>query len=497
MFKKCQTNCQADKHLWIRNGVFYYMVELPRDKGKRRYYVKSLHTTNYYEAQEKVKVMSETLNKKEYEAKAYVFAAKTIMDKMFFNEYDVEVESGGKVFMQKIKQISPKTDPDIIKAAIDVVSKQLDLSTLSKSDQEFMQTFAKMVGDYLISQGIVVKPKSNPGSNHTIKEIMESMLKKADNVKSVAKNKRTLIINMLQKVDLTVDDKYSKFYQPDIIQKMCDNIAAMNVTGSVKRNHAREIKNLIIHANYMAPDTYKTNLINLIPDFKKTRKNERNPHWPYTDDELKQIFNPKNTYFAEHPDVFWTTLIGLFIGARSNAAITLQYADIINMDSIDCIKFQDTHPIKQLKNDASHRTVPIPKQLLDLGFIDYIKNQKQQLKATNTDFIFPRCQTESGEYNNKFMTRGFIKYIKDIGITKNNPHKLDFHSLRKNASQQLENVGVSETFINDIIGWEGRNTRQQSYSNHDLSKIKEQADKLRYDFLQPEFDYWRDVMSKK
>ena len=74
---------------------------------------------------------------------------------------------------------------------------------------------------------------------------------------------------------------------------------------------------------------------------------------------------------------------------------------------------------------------------------------------------------------------------------------MDFHSLRKNANQRLEEVGVSETFINDIIGWEGRSTRQQSYSNHDLQKIKVQADKLQYDFLQTEFDYWRDVMSKK
>ena len=490
MFKKCQSKCQADKHLWIRNNVFYYMVELPKENGKRRYFCKSLHTTNYYEAQEKAKIMSESVDRNDYEAKAYVLAAKLIMNKMIFDKY---TESDGT----EIIRISPKTDPDVLKAAIEIVSKELDLSTLPKADKEFMQTFAKMVGDYLISIGAVPKPKSNPGSDHTIKEIMESMLKKAGNVKSVEKNKRTLIINMLQKVDLTIDDKYSKFYQPDIIQKMCDNITSMNVTGSVKRNHAREIKNLIIHANYIDPDTYKTNLLNLIPEFKKTRKTERNPHWPYSNDELKLIFNPKHTYFAEHPDVFWTTLIGLFIGARSNVAITLQYADIINVNGIDCIKFQDTHLIKQLKNDASRRTVPIPKQLLDLGFIDYIKNQKQKLKATDTDFIFPRCQTESGEYNNKFMTRGFIQYIKDIGITDNNPHKMDFHSLRKNANQRLEEVGVSETFINDIIGWEGQSTRQQSYSNHDLQKIKVQADKLCYDFLQPEFDQWKIIMAKK
>ncbi len=490
MFKKCQSKCQADKHLWIRNNVFYYMVELPRENGKRRYLCKSLHTTNYYEAQEKAKIMAESISRKDYEAKAYVVAAKIIMRKMVFDKYTNP--DGTEVI-----RISPKTDPTVLKGALEIVSKELDLSSLPKADQEFMKTFAKYVGDYLISIGAVPKPKSNPNSNHTIKEIMESMLKKAGNVKNVEQNRRTLITKMIQNVGLSIDDKYSSFYQPDIIQKMCDNITAMNVTGTVKRNHAREIKNLINHANYIDPDTYKTNLLNLIPEFKKTRKNERKPHWPYTNDELKQIFNIKNDYFNKNPHMFWSVMIGLFLGARTNAAITLQYADIVNVDGIDCLKFQDTHPIKQLKNDASRRTVPIPKQLLDMGFVTYFQNQKAKFKAKDTDFIFPTCQTESGGYNNKFMTRGFIKYIKDIGITDNNPNKLDFHSLRKNANQRLEEVGVSETFINDIIGWEGRSTRQQSYSNHDLLKIKAQADKLQYDFLQTEFDYWRDVMSKK
>ena len=322
------------------------------------------------------------------------------------------------------------------------------------------------------------------------------MLKKANNSKIVENKKRNLIKGLLEDVGLKLTDKYSKFYNADIIQQICNNIKSMNVKGSVKRTYTREIKNLINHAHILDPDTYKTNLINLIPEFKKTSKEETEPHWPYSDNELKQIFNPKNNYFKERPDVFWTTLIGLFVGARCNAAITLQYADIINVDGIDCIKFQDTHPIKQLKNDATRRTVPIPQQLLALGFIDWVQNQKKKLKAKDDAFIFPKCRTKSGRYESKFSTRGLIKYIKDIGITKNNPHKLDFHSLRKNANLCLESKGVPETFINDIIGWEGKSTRQQHYSNHDLQKIKEQADKLCYDFLQTEFDYWKKVMSK-
>lgn len=339
--------------------------------------------------------------------------------------------------------------------------------------------------------------KTQTKSHYNIKYIIDSMLKKANNTKEVSIKRYNHIKKLLKSVGLKLNNHYSKFYAPEIIQGMCDSIKEWDIKGSVKCTYAREIKNIIMHAHALDPDMHKTNLINLIPEFKKTSKEEANPHWPYSNAELKQIFNPKYKYFSKHPDIFWTTLIGLFFGSRSNAATTLQYGDIINIDGIDCIHFQGTHPIKRLKTEASHRIVPIPKQLLDLGFIKYIEKRKQKLKAKDNDFIFPKCQTKSGEYNGKFTNRGFIQYIKDLGITKNNPHKLDFHSLRKNANLRLEEVGVSETFINDIIGWEGRNTRQQSYSNHDLQKIKVQADKLYYDFLQPEFDKWKKIMSNK
>ena len=169
------------------------MIELPRNNGKRRYFIKSLHTTNYYVAQEKIKNMTEN---------------------------------------------SAKQD--------------IDIKTQTQT------------------------PIQNPVENidYSIKQITESMLKKANNVKSVEQNRWGLIKKMLKEVGLTIDKPYSNFYQADIIQKMCDNIKSASVTGNVKRTHAREIKNLINHANYMNPDVYKTNLINLIPDFKKTRKEE-------------------------------------------------------------------------------------------------------------------------------------------------------------------------------------------------------------------------------
>lgn len=52
---KCDTKFQ---YLWLRNGIFYYRVEIQRVDGKRRYKRISLYTDNFYEAREKIKNMS-------------------------------------------------------------------------------------------------------------------------------------------------------------------------------------------------------------------------------------------------------------------------------------------------------------------------------------------------------------------------------------------------------------------------------------------------------
>ena len=52
------------------------------------------------------------------------------------------------------------------------------------------------------------------------------------------------------------------------------------------------------------------------------------------------------------------------------------------------------------------------------------------------------------------------------------------------------------TYINDIIGWEGKSTMEQSYSNHTLEQIKTEMVKFNYDFLSDHFAKWKEIMKK-
>ena len=515
--KKCNTSRNTDRNILLRNNVFYYRVELPRQNGKRRFLCKSLRTYNYYEAREKAKIMSEKL--KQFNTETFMNALNALWEQVIF--YTPRVPNGIACFVQQI--VSDKTRPEVLQGLIDladyadiVKTNQLSPGEKVRFDQLFyhlseikdalgkqpqegaqMRQLFEQYNDALnkhIINSVVPQPKI---VKHTIGEVLTSMIKSANNGKPESDRKYLGIKRILQKVGLNLESDYMDFYNHDIMQKIIDCIRNMpNIVDGTKRKYTQYIRDLIKYAHVLEPDTYKENLINILPKFDKTPKSKQKPHMPYTKEHLVEMFDPKYNYFKNNPDQFWVCMIALFTGSRLNASMTLQYRDVFIQDGLYCIQFIQNHPIKHLKTEASERIVPIPKQLLDLGFVDYVRTRQMKLNASGTDFIFPKCQTTSGQENNKFVARGVLKFLSDIGIKSPGGDKLDFHSFRKNASLQLQNIGVLPSFINDIIGWDGKNTMEQSYSNHRLSEIKEQIDKLNYDFLQPHFDKWKEIMKE-
>ncbi len=518
MAKTCNTRCNTDHNILLRNNIFYYRVELPRENGKRRFLCKSLKTYNYYEAREKAKIMAEQLQN--FEVHEFIKSIELLWNQLSFG---YEYPNFGKNiygFMPNtpIRTILPDSRPEIINGLLEKADKlnliknkslsahEKSVIKLLKENKEKLielqednnklldknNRLLEMLISHQAANTVAQQPKV---VKHTVGEILTSMVKTANNEKAESDRKYPAIKKLIQDVGLGLDSDYMDFYKPEIMHKIGDSVRNMpNVKSGTQRKYIQYVIQLIKHAHILEPDTYKENLIQILPKFEKTPKSQQKPHMPYTDDQLSEMFDPKHDFFKKNPDQFWTAMIALFTGSRQNAAMTLQYGDVLKKDGLDCIHFTENHSIKHLKTEASERIVPIAQQFLNLGFVEYVRNRQAKLKAADTDFIFPKCQTSGGQENNKFATRGILKFLSDIDIKDKNGDKQDFHSFRKNASLRLQKVGVLPTFINDIIGWEGKSTMEQSYSNHRLPEIKEQVDKLNYDFLQPHFDKWKEIM---
>ena len=78
--------------------------------------------------------------------------------------------------------------------------------------------------------------------------------------------------------------------------------------------------------------------------------------------------------FDGRPERYWITMLGLFQGMRHNEISQLTIGDVVQEQGIWVFKVTESEDDdKTLKNLASHRTVPIHKTIIDLGFIDYFE----------------------------------------------------------------------------------------------------------------------------
>ena len=507
---KCDTRHGADLkfngyHLWLRNNIFYYRIELARKDNKRRYKRISLHTSNFYEAREMIKTMNTNL-------KDVLAQIRTLYNNLDIETY-FDFSGASDAFYtcdpsefekRRLSQNNQLSDVEDLLSLSDK-AKRYTSASLSSEDRELLKEVAAMrpllVEFIKIAKNSVVQQKSasvNVAPARKISEVLEIMLTKGNNCQPEQVRKRNTIVKLLSVVKLNLDDDYSSFHCTETINKIAKHITGqINVKGDLKRRQLRYIKELATCGSNIDSDNYKANVILNLPKVEKTRKSEKNPHQPYSKEQLLEIFNPKHSHFKTHPDAFWSCLIAMFTGTRANGSITLQYDDVFEKDGINCIYFRENHQIKHLKNESSERIVPVHHQLLELGFVDYVRNRQKELNAKGTDFIFPKCQTKSGEYNNKYTERYIMKFFREIGVKSSSNDGFDFHSFRKNISNALQSAGIINTYINDIIGWEGQNTMEQSYSNHTLMEIKTELDKFNYDFLSDYFVEWKKIMESR
>ena len=333
MLKKCDAKCDASvAHLWLRNNIFYYRVELPRVNNKRRYMRMSLHTNNFYEAREMIKNMT-TSNKWPFDEL-----------RRLFNNLIFEQDSGngnGNVDMlspfQMQKRLSKRNKPEDISQlyVLGTLAKQSNQMSLNPEDRALIKKFIEM--QPMLEAFINNQPASSNNStkpSRTISSVLDAMLLKGNNCQAEQKNKRNIITKLLNKVELTLEDDYSSFHNVKTIEEISRYIINLEAKGDLKRKYLRYVKELATCGSNIDSDCYKINVINNLPNIEKTKKAEKNPHLPYSQEQLLEMFNPKHDYFKKHPDAFWVCLIALFTGARANSAITLQYDDIVEKNGI-------------------------------------------------------------------------------------------------------------------------------------------------------------------
>lgn len=185
---------------------------------------------------------------------------------------------------------------------------------------------------------------------------------------------------------------------------------------------------------------------------------------PFSPEDLVKILHPK-TYLdwtidfglktkSDKPNVvkyqnpfYWSFLIGIFSGCRTNEISQLRIGDIIKKEKVWMISIDETEG-KSVKTTSSIRKVPVHPTLISLGFIDYVKI----IKSKGFDRVFPELTKQRDGYSTKISQHYNEKFLPSVGVWKKQVKVL--YSTRHTFINRCYNKGVDRDIIKSIVGHE-------------------------------------------
>ena len=200
-----------------------------------------------------------------------------------------------------------------------------------------------------------------------------------------------------------------------------------------------------------------------------TKKESRKRREPFSQEDLEKILHP-NTYldwtidytkvvtnqhtsFKSNKVVkhripfYWSFLIGIFSGMRTNEISQLRIEDIFKDRNVWMISVDESND-KRVKTSSSIRKVPVHPNLITLGFIDYV----EILKSKGLDRVFPELIKQRDGYSTKISQHYNQKFLPSINVWKKQVKVL--YSTRHTFINKCYKKGVDRDIIKSIVGHE-------------------------------------------
>ena len=340
------------------------------------------------------------------------------------------------------------------------------LSTPSAPVSGSQRNLAGLTLDELITRYATRKRDANePKTNYEY----EKMQRKFERWVHAKKKTKPYPVRLITRSDISdfIDDLMADGVSPQTIQKKY--LSALNGIFSLAQTTGA------IPAGELPTKNHK-----LFTKADKKKAQHKSGYKPFTDEELSQIFDPANLLALEKPCDFWLPLLGLFTGGRISELCQLKVSDIKQIDGIWSMDINDEDAAQTLKTPAAVRKIPLPPQLIQIGFLDYL-----DLVRPYGDTIFPYVQPDKFNHYGKTPGRRFGEYLDRLKIT--SPNKV-FHSFRSTSNNSLKQLGVGEETRCQFIGHEHDTVNSKVYSTaHAVKYLFENvSQKLDYPHLKLE-----------
>ena len=192
---------------------------------------------------------------------------------------------------------------------------------------------------------------------------------------------------------------------------------------------------------------------------------------------------------------YWLPLLGLYTGAALSELCQLHLSDIRKHKAFDdsehwIIDF-NVHvddEDSRFKNEYRPRLIPIHKNLLSLGFTDYVND----LVGNGETELFPTAKRRTGEHGKESFTvqgQWFGEYSSNAGVTDKN---VVFHSFKHLLNTTLLNMRADRDIAAAFSGHSiptmaSKVYRTGGHRNADINPLVEWIDKIDYGLVHHPF----------
>jgi integrase len=181
--------------------------------------------------------------------------------------------------------------------------------------------------------------------------------------------------------------------------------------------------------------------------FKNPTYNPRNARHPFSPEQLEKIFN--STKFLEaklsaKPARFWVPLLGLTTGMRLGEICQLNAEDVRIIQGISVIVV-DANDGKRVKGSGSVRVIPLHREIIAIGFLEYVEQRKKLGGRLFPDLPVSTTGYESDPFS-KWFNRTFLP-----GAGAKTP-RTNFHSFRHLFKDAMREASIPEERSRALLG---------------------------------------------
>lgn len=172
-----------------------------------------------------------------------------------------------------------------------------------------------------------------------------------------------------------------------------------------------------------------------------------------------------------HSSLFYIPMFLTYLGARRAEITGLSVDDVLNIDGVWAIHIRENQ-FRSIKNEQSDRVLPIPIEILRLGFVDYV----HRIKELGYVELFPELHVlgKLNDTGDRFY-KSFMPLLDTKNGFKGELWDRTIHALRHGFTDTLKQNGVQLSTIEDITGHLGGTEGQMRYSNAANLKLMQEA----------------------